>query len=78
MSGDDITPAVGQVWQDNDPRIELDRGCVRMVQITAIEGDRAVCQAWYEEAGSLARTVRIKLSRFKPTSSGYRFVRDGA
>lgn len=70
-------PTAGQIWQDNDPRILAGRGCVRMVRISSIDDDgKATCQAWYEEAGSLARTVRIRLDRFKPTSTGYTFVRD--
>lgn len=74
----DVKPAVGQVWQDNDPRIQVDRGCARMVRISSIDDDgKATCEAWYEEAGSLSRTVRIKLDRFRPTSTGYRFVGDG-
>lgn len=72
----DVKPAVGQVWQDIDSRIRTERDCARLVQITSIDGDKVVCQAWYDEAGSQSRTVRIKLARFKPTSSGYRFVRD--
>lgn len=73
----DIMPAAGQIWQDCDPRIELDRGCVRLVRIGSVDSDgKATCEAWYDEVGAKSRTVRIKLSRFKPTSTGYRFVRD--
>lgn len=74
----DVRPAVGQVWKDNDPRIEADRGCARLLLVTAIEGDRAVCEAWYDEPGSAVRMVRIQLSRFRPTSTGYTFVRDAS
>lgn len=75
----DVKPAVGQIWQDNDPRLEADRRCARLVRIASVDDDgKATCQAWYEEAGSLARTVRIRLDRFRPTSTGYTFVRDDA
>lgn len=72
----DVTPRVGQVWQDCDPRIELDRGCVRLVRVVRIVDNKATCEAWYDEAGAKSRTVRILLSRFRPSSSGYRFLRD--
>ena len=60
----DPKPAVGQVWADNDPR-----SFGREVVIRSIEGHYA-----YVEGGE--RNTRIKLSRFKPTRSGYRFVRE--
>jgi hypothetical protein len=61
---------VGQVWADNDKR----NRARRYIQITAIDGDKAVCEAWYDEPSSKARTVRIRLDRFKPTSTGYQLV----
>lgn len=69
----DVTPAVGQVWQDNDKRFKHK---ARFVRITAIVGEKAQCESWYDEPGSQSRTVRIALKRFRPTSTGYRFVRD--
>jgi hypothetical protein len=62
----------GQLWVDNDPRSKR----TRYLRVSEIEGERARCEAWYDEASSLARTVRIKLSRFRPTRSGYRLVED--
>jgi len=60
----DLKPAVGQVWADNDPR-----SFGREVIIRSIDGDYAYVQ------GGL-RNTRIKLSRFKPTRSGFRYVRE--
>lgn len=69
-----MTPAVGQVWQDNDPRIAYGRRGDRLVRIHDIEDGKAICQAWYTEE-SRSRTVRIRLDRFKPNSTGYRYLR---
>lgn len=71
-----VVPAVGQIWQDNDYRIEHGRGCVRLIRIGEIADGKATCEAWYDEPGAESRTVRISLARFKPTSTGYRYVRD--
>ena len=66
---DDTSVQVGQVWQDNDRRHGT-----RYLRIDAIDQDRAVCVAWYDEAGAKSRVVRIRLDRFKPTSTGYRLL----
>lgn len=72
-----IKPSAGQIWQDCDPRIELDRGCVRLLRIISVDQDgKATCEAWYDEPGAQSRTVRIRLDRFTPTSTGYKFVRN--
>jgi hypothetical protein len=54
---------VGQVWADNDPR-----SAGREIVIGHIIGDYAIVQG--------TRTTRIKLTRFKLTATGYRFVRE--
>ncbi|MGX1129938.1 hypothetical protein RKD49_002128 [Streptomyces glaucescens] len=67
------TPAVGQIWQDNDPRSDG-----RRLRIVEIDGTHAVC----EEAprpgrngqAKPGRRTRIRLDRFRPTSTGYRYV----
>ncbi len=64
--------SVGSLWQDNDPRTTP----ARYLRVTAIEGDKAVCEAWYDRPGSQARTVRIRLDRFKPISTGYRLIEE--
>ena len=70
------TVRVGQVWQDCDQRNAQDR----YVRVTAIEDEhgRAVCEAWYDVLDSRRRTVRIRLDRFRPTSTGYRLISEPA
>lgn len=86
------TPAVGQVWADNDPRIpkrdarylrieHVDRDgstqngkphaeCVRVDRIRNIAGETI---GW---TATTRRVTRIRLDRFRPTSTGYRLVED--
>ena len=72
----DVKP--GQCWADNDPRSEG-----RTLRVESIEGDKAVCtiltncdsykgSAWQRDM--VGKTTRISLSRFKPTSTGYRLL----
>lgn len=58
-------PAVGQTWQDNDKRF-----IGRYLVIVAIEGTHAEVK-WQH----LKSTRRIRLDRFRPTSTGYRYVK---
>jgi hypothetical protein len=67
---ENVKPAVGQVWQDCDPRIPK-----RYVRIRSIENGKAACEAWYVGEKWKARRVRIRLDRFRPTSTGYRYLR---
>lgn len=64
---------VGQTWQDNDKRMQRP---ARFVRVTAIDGDKAVCEAWYDQPGATSRTTRISLSRFKPNTTGYRLHKE--
>lgn len=67
-------PAVGSLWVDNDPRSKRKR-YIRVSEIEFPDAPnpiRAVCEAWYDEVGAKSRTVRILLTRFRPTASGYR------
>jgi hypothetical protein len=68
---------IGQLWVDNDPRLAQE-GRKRYVRVTGFlrdtAGDKAVCQAWYDEVGAACRTVRIRLDRFRPNASGYRLA----
>ncbi len=88
MPAETPDPAVGQIWADNDKR-----GYGRKVRIIALEParpaephQRAVpaCAVVEQIAGrhgwegSLGRRTRIRLDRFKPTSTGYRFISDGS
>ncbi|MFD7101903.1 hypothetical protein [Streptomyces celluloflavus] len=69
-------PAPNQIWADNDPR-----GTGRYLRIVAIDASHATVRAvaWNADeqiAADLpgARTTRIRLGRFRPTSTGYRYV----
>lgn len=65
-------PAVGQIWQDNDPR-----GYGRKVRIAEIGDTHAVVELHTPRRPSNAkpgRRTRIRLDRFWPTSTGYRYV----
>lgn len=74
----DVKP--GQVWADNDQR-----SAGRTIRVDRIEGDKAVCTILTNrDAADLndwgtdmrGRQVRIKVSRFRPTSTGYRLVEE--
>ncbi len=66
----------GQIWQDNDPRAH-DR-TVRVVEITdthaivALHTPRGVS----DDHAKPGRRTRIRLDRFRPTSTGYRLVQE--
>lgn len=72
---DTIKVQPGQVWADNDARMHG-----RTIAVDAIDGDKAVCTvlapAYGNPNGRSGQTVRILLRRFKPTSTGYRLIRD--
>jgi hypothetical protein len=76
---------VGQIWKDNDRRVKQESGYDRFLRIDRVNGDRAECShvttapdgswhAWYRRGRR--SFVEVKLSRFRPTSSGYLLVRD--
>lgn len=65
MTDANQTPAVGQIWQDNDPR-----GHGRRIRIMEIDDTHAVVHDG-------KRRTRIRLDRFRPTSTGYRYVGQG-
>lgn len=80
-----IEVKVGSVWADNDPRV-----AGRTIRVDRIEGEYAYCTiltndddtqrsidnppAWWRGRDNRGRPTRIKLARFKPTSTGYRHV----
>lgn len=67
-------PAVGQVWQDNDPR--QDSRQVRIVELTDTHAVVTLVQPREPVSSARAgRRTRIRLDRFRPTSTGYRYVR---
>lgn len=69
---------VGQVWQDCDKRMSG-----RCIRVMAIKDGKALCSravqsSWGEWFRLPGRQVRISLSRFKPTSTGYRLLEDAS
>jgi len=63
---------VGQVWRDWDSRSRKPDAPVRLVKILEIVDGKAICQ----HPGGLGRKTKIKLSRFRPTSNGYKLEKD--
>lgn len=72
---DTPTPAPGQIWQDNDPR-----SYGRKVRIIEITDTQAVVELHQPRqpvsSAKPGRRTRIRLDRFKPTSTGYRYLND--
>lgn len=66
---------IGQVWADNDTRTEG-----RTVKVEEINGDKAVCRVlappFDYPQGRVGHTTKIAIRRFKPTSTGYRLIRE--
>jgi len=62
-----MTVRVGQVWADNDSR-----GFNRKIRVVEIGETHAVVEAC--DYGK--KRTRIRLDRFKPTSTGYRLVKE--
>ncbi len=70
----DIEVKVGQVWADNDKR-----SAGRHVKVIGIEPvyKQAVVRPAAPDGRLIgARVTRIRLTRFRPTSNGYRLVKD--
>lgn len=70
------TPAVGQRWADNDKRFKKDKREVVIRNITGVVRPRAECDVYNN--GVKSRSTVIRLDRFKPTATGYRYVGEGA
>ncbi|MER7151234.1 hypothetical protein [Streptomyces lydicus] len=71
-------PAVGQIWADNDPRCSD-----RYVLIVDLDATHAtVRQIAYNPQGTVhahlpgTRVTRIRRTRLRPTSNGYRYVEE--
>lgn len=70
MSNDQVE--VGQIWADCDWRAKG-----RTVRIIEVGSEHATVELHTNGAymhGKLGRRTRIKLSRFRPNSTGYRLV----
>lgn len=79
----------GQVWADNDPR-----SAGRTLRVDTVDDTHATCtvltnadgQQWLLDNPNIrsgaqdtrGRKVRIRLDRFRPTSTGYRLIGDMA
>lgn len=77
----------GQVWADNDPRV-----AGRTLRVDVIEGEHALCTvltnaggqqrllenppSWWRARDNRGKQTRISLRRFRPTSTGYRLIKD--
>lgn len=67
---------IGQIWADNDKRSE---GRHLLVVGQTLKGTRfyAICQTCLADGQVISqRVTSIKMNRFKPTSTGYRLVKD--
>lgn len=74
-----IDVRAGQLWQDNDPRIAEAKKGNRMVRVTFVGPTHAQVETWYDgEIGAHSRTGRVRLDRFRPSSTGYKLVEDAA
>lgn len=66
---DKIEVKVGQIWEDWDSR-SRDSGYRRKIQILEIVDGKAIVQ---HPSGHGSKT-KIRLDRFRPTSTGYKLV----
>ena len=57
---------VGQVWQDVDDRMNG-----RRIKVVRLEVRYAIC-----DVVGAGRQTKIRLDRFKPTSTGYRLIEE--
>ena len=64
---DRIPVQPGQVWADNDWR-----SAGRQIQVLEVDATHATVQS----PSGLGRKTRIRLNRFRPTSTGYRLLKD--
>lgn len=67
------TVKVGQVWQDNDPRCQQ-REFVRRLRIIEVGPTHALCETLSGLKCRRKKPSRIRLDRFRPTSTGYKLV----
>ncbi|WP_393101686.1 hypothetical protein [Streptomyces sp. LN325] len=62
-------PAVGQIWQDNDPR-----SYGRKVRIVEIDDTHAVVELALPRGAGHLRASLAAVPGIRPTSTGYRYV----
>ena len=69
-----VTVEPGQIWKDRDYRMHG-----RHLFVLRIEGERAICASCTPNGKVLTQSLtRIRLDRFKPTSTGYDLVREAS
>jgi hypothetical protein len=71
---------VDQVWQDADPRLER-HGIDRRVRVVEVDDTHATVERFIPPGAEHlhtrpSRRTRIRLDRFRETSTGYRIVED--
>ena len=59
---------VGQVWQDNDPRMQMIVP-IRTIVVLRVDDTHAICKNCYS-----GKITKIRLSRFRANSTGYRLL----
>jgi hypothetical protein len=62
---------VGQVWLDCDKRMQG-----RKLRVERIEGGYAICRPWSKHYGDIGRDTRIRLDRFRKSSTGFLLAHD--
>lgn len=80
--GERIEPRVGQRWADNDKRNFGKDGkptrevVIREIRTVFVPGPaQASCDVYID--GAKTRSTVIRLDRFRPTATGYRYVGEG-
>ena len=72
------TVAVGQVWSDNDVRLNANAQDRRAVHVDRVEGEYAHCTVGVLRGGvsfvPKNRRTRILIARFRPGRTGYTLV----
>ncbi|MFF9901266.1 hypothetical protein [Streptomyces longispororuber] len=64
--------APGQIWQDADKRIAAEKRPPRLLRIVEVGPTHASCKLCGPEGDFIAeRTLRIRLDRLRPSSTGY-------
>jgi hypothetical protein len=75
MSQEKVEPKIGQVWADNDPRhANVPRELVLIQETVKNKKPAFVCDVYVRGRVHTRRTT-VLAERFKPTATGYRYVR---
>ncbi|MFE1192894.1 DUF6354 family protein [Streptomyces olivaceoviridis] len=74
---DTPTPAPGQIWQDNDKRSYGRRLRIVETDATHAHVELVTPRGAGHQQATPGRRTRIRLDRFRPTSTGYRYISGG-